>query len=256
MTGTADQLLLSTPVSQSNRLARFDSEVLTRGINSLKAARLLMEYGHWEHAGSVARQLFELLINMEHLARMDDRLEGMLLYLRFGALQVARQHQRTLLYNQSSGRAVDTESLESLERLIDTQFADFRGKPKHDGTPTWVPSWSRKNTKTLAELSNNPMRIHQHDHLYTSWSEQTHATPSSLLDNVFRETNEGWIDEVIESDDKQIIGTSSMTLMLFLELWEILPHAAARPGDRAREWAREIMQMVAAPEFNSLPGYR
>ncbi|MEU1554327.1 DUF5677 domain-containing protein [Streptomyces scabiei] len=249
MTSTVDRLVRDNPVSSEDRLPRFDAEVLVRGVNSVKAAGLLMEQGHWEHAAGITRQLFELLINMEHLASMEDREAGVLLYLRFGALQFALEQQKDFLYNQMTGRPIDTQRLALLEHFLDVAFDDFKGKPRHDGTVSWVPSWSRKNAKTLAELSPSKMRVHQYQYLYAAWSEQAHATPSSLIHNVFREGNESWVDEVIESDDKKIVETSSMTLMLFLELWDALPYAPPMPTDKSKEWAEQMRDILAVPDL-------
>ncbi|MCX4861228.1 DUF5677 domain-containing protein [Streptomyces canus] len=249
VTGTADRLVYGTPLHSDQQLVRFDAEVLVRGINSLKAARILMEQGHWEHAVGVTRQLFELLINMEHLGTMEDREAATLLYLRFGALQVALGHRRDIEYNQQKGRPIDAHRLAFLEKVLDTQFSDFKGRPKHDGTETWVPSWSKKNAKTLAELSPSKMRMHQYQYLYAAWSEQAHATPSSLIDNVFREAGDGWVDEVIESDDKKIIETSAMALVLFLELWDALPYAPPMPKGKSTEWAEQMKKIIAMPDL-------
>lgn len=256
VTDAADRAVLSRPLDFDDMLARFDAEILVRGINSVKAARLLMEHGHWEHAVGTARQLFELLINMEHLAGMEDREKGVLLYLRFGVLQLTLEQRRNLLYARETGRTIDTDRLAALSQVLDSHFADFKGKPKHDGTETWVPSWSRKNTKTLVELSTNAMRKHQYEHLYTSWSEQAHATPSSLIDNIVRQNDEGWVDQVIKSDNEEITGASAMTLLLFLELWESLPYVEQPARDQSLEWMRQVMHLISAPDFESLPGYR
>jgi hypothetical protein len=257
VTGAADRLVHATPVGSDDRLVRFDAEVLVRGINSMKAAGLLMEQGHWEHAVGVTRQLFELLINMEYLAAMEDREAGVLLYLRFGALQFALEQQKDYLYNQATGRPIDAQRLALLEHFLDVAFDDFKGKPKHDGTVSWVPSWSRKNAKTLAELSPSKMREHQYRYLYAAWSEQAHATPSSLIHNVFREGTEGWVDEVIESDDRKIIETGTMTLMLFLELWDALPYVPPMPKDKSREWAEQMRDILAVPDlFEELDRHR
>ncbi|KND38469.1 hypothetical protein IQ63_07490 [Streptomyces acidiscabies] len=249
MTSTGDRLVLENPVSSEDRLPRFDTEVLVRGINSVKAAGLLMEQGHWEHAAGVTRQLFELLINMEYLGTLEDREAGVLLYLRFGALQFALQQQKDYLYNEATGRPIDTQRLALLEHFLDVAFDDFKGKPKHDGTVSWVPSWSKKNAKTLAELSPSKMRVSQYQYLYSTWSEQAHATPSSLIHNVFREAGDGWVDEVITSDDMKIVETSAMTLMLFLELWDALPHTPSLPRDKSLGWAEQMREVMAVPDL-------
>jgi hypothetical protein len=48
----AEHAVLSTP-DPDDRLVRFDIEILMRGANSVKAVRVLLEQGHWEHAVGV-----------------------------------------------------------------------------------------------------------------------------------------------------------------------------------------------------------
>lgn len=100
------------------------------------------------------------------------------------------------------------------------------------------------------------MRLHQYENLFISWSEQAHAAPRSLIDNIFREADEGWIERTIESDERKIVEASSMTLMLFLALWEELPHAIQPTAEQTLNWMRVMMHIIGAPEFDSIPGYR
>lgn len=255
MTSTADRLILETPEASSN-LARFDVAILVRGINSLKSIRLLLENGHWEHAVGITRQLFELLVNMEYLGSLEDRLDATFQYVRFGALQMMLERHREIAYSERTNRPVDEEKRAFFQYHFDNSFDDFKGRPKDDGSVRWVPSWSKKNTKALAELSSNKMRIHQYENLFTLWSEQAHATPGSLIHDILRVADGDWVDELVQSDERKIVEASSMAIMLFVELWMQLPHVAPPPAADVRDWARRMMEIVGAPEFDSLPGYR
>uniref|UniRef100_A0AAU2VL42 DUF5677 domain-containing protein n=1 Tax=Streptomyces sp. NBC_00008 TaxID=2903610 RepID=A0AAU2VL42_9ACTN len=255
VTATSDRLILSTP-DAPDRLVRFDTEILVRGINSVKSVNLLLEGGHWEHASGIIRQLFELLVNMEYLGKQPDRLEATLLYCRFGLLQLVREQHRHCTYSRDTGRLVDQEHLAFLEKLLDEAFDDFQGAPTADGSVRWVGSWSRKTARALADLSDDTMRPHQYDHLFTSWSEQAHAAPRSLIDNVFRDAGEGWVSEVMESDTRKVIEAANLTVAMFVALWGELPHAVPLPPEKALVWMRTMMQFIAAPEFDHLPGYR
>ncbi|MFF2325310.1 MULTISPECIES: DUF5677 domain-containing protein [unclassified Streptomyces] len=252
----ADGLVLATPVDPDDLLIRFDTEILVRAINSLKSVQALLEHGHWEHAAGITRQLFELLVNMEYLGAQPSRFEATFEYCHFGVLQFMREKHRQLLYNKETGRPVEAERLAFLEKMLDSTFDQFKGQPRADGTTRWVPSWSRKSTRVLADLSPDKMRAHQYEHLFTSWSEQAHAAPRSLIENLFHNAGEQWVEEVFESDSKKIIESASMTLMMFLSLWRVLPHAVPLSSDQVLSWTRRMMEIVAVPEFDLLPGYR
>ena len=63
--------LLAEPWATSDE-ARFDRAVLARALNILEAEQILLPVAHWEAAAGLARQLFELLINVEEIGRSDD----------------------------------------------------------------------------------------------------------------------------------------------------------------------------------------
>ncbi|MCX4504578.1 DUF5677 domain-containing protein [Streptomyces anulatus] len=255
VTETADRAMPLTP-NPSDRLVRFDMEILARAINSMKSVYLLLRSGHWEHASGITRQLFELLVNMEYLGKQPSRWDATLLYCRFGLLQMALEHHRKAMYNKETGRYVDERRVAFLEKILDGSFDDFKGKPRPDGTTRWVTSWNRKNTKEMSDLSSDRMRPKQYVNLFASWSEQAHATPGSLMDNLFRDMEEDWWERAMESDTQKIVETASMALLLFLSLWRELPHAFPLPREQANAWTRRMMEIVAAPEFDALPGYR
>src|SRR6266566_2805132 len=107
---SADRTLLITE-NVDEPLVRFDVAMLQRGINALKAVRLLTEHGHWEFAAAATRQLYELVVNMEYLGEQPDRDEAAFRYAKFGLLQTVQAEHRTALYNEKTGRPVEEQRL-------------------------------------------------------------------------------------------------------------------------------------------------
>lgn len=220
--------------------ARFDLAIFMRAINGVKSISLLLEQAHWENAAAVARQLFDMLVNVEHLGRLPDRDEAVLTYCWFGVFQRIRQQQRRMLYDQARGRPIDAERLQWLASMLDESFPEFRTR---NGTG-WKTSWSGKNTRELARLSDNPLRLDQYELMFRDWSEQAHAAPGSLLDSVFRSTDTDWISESVASDDREIADLVTMTVTLFVELWRHLPELPPLPGETALSWTGPVIQFV------------
>jgi len=91
------------PEDESERqLVTFDAAMLVRGTNALKAVRLLCEQAHWEFAAGILRQLFEQVINMEHLADQPDRDAAIFRYAKFGLYQKVLHQHLNLLYDQKT----------------------------------------------------------------------------------------------------------------------------------------------------------
>lgn len=225
----------------TERLVRFDAEIFTRGINSLKSVELLIREGHWEHAVGVVRQMFELLVNMDYMNTLPDRNEAAFQYCKYGMLQYVQAARRNILYSKETGRPYDEELLRSLDGLLGTAFSEFQGKPKTDGTVRWVTSWCRKTTRDLAEASPDAMAIKQYEILYTVWSEQAHAAPGALIDNIFRTVEDGWIKRAIVADDAHILGIAHMALIFFFRLWLLLPNIEV-PVEHFARWNRYMTE--------------
>lgn len=233
----------------------FDVQILMRGVNSVKAVCVLLEQDHWEHALGVTRQLFELLVNMEYMATLPDREKAVEEYRQFGLLQFFQMKQREITYEEKTGRTPNPIVKGVVEYHLANSFNSFLGKPKKNGDVSWVPSWSRKNIRDLAEASPDSMRSHQYEQLFKIWSEQAHATPGALLMGLINSEGEDWLNDALVADEHEMIQTCSMTFMLFISLWASLPAAPGIPRDVVR-WLRTVMQVVGAPEFDLLPGYR
>lgn len=226
------------------QLVTFDLAILIRGINALKAARLLVAEGFWEAATSQTRQLFELLVNMEYLASLDRR-AGTLDYARFGLLQEVRAQIAAAEYRVATGRAVDTRRQDELSRLLRSeQFSDFRAGSRADGTPRWKPSWTGKSTRALADLSPSAIRRAQYINLYAEWSEELHAAPGALLDSMFRRTESGWRERLFQTEEEKLVSVANMAIVLFIELWRSLPHVHQSSPQAALDWIERLQRHV------------
>ncbi|MEV0441042.1 DUF5677 domain-containing protein [Streptomyces spectabilis] len=242
----AEQAIMSTPRADDPAV-RFDAEILLRGANSVKAVRALLEKGFWEHAVGVVRQMFELLVNMEHLARQDDRGEATLLFARFGVLQKMTAQTRRISYEKEKGRATDDNLLKTLERHLTRDFTDFRAKTK-DGSVKWVQSWCRKTTAQLADESNDPMRPHHYNILYRVWSEEAHAAPGALVSNMFRDLEEGWFEKAMAENEIRSRDTGMFAIIFFLLLWTQLPNVN-KSRHQIDGWLRELNTMGGGPDL-------
>jgi hypothetical protein len=137
---------------------------------------------HWEFAAGPARQLFELLVNVEYLAAQDDPVIAATKFARFGTLQALLGRLEGLRYTEQTGRPVDqVHKARLLELLAD--FEDLRQSKNRD---KWRQNWSGTSTRDLAELSaHQPLRQAQYFQLFSAWSEQVHAAPAALIPGMF-----------------------------------------------------------------------
>jgi len=235
VSATGDKAVLETKDADRD-LVRFDINIFLRAINSVKSMRILLAQGHWEVAAAPVRQIFELVVNAEYVNAQPDREEAALRYMKFGLLQLVRGQQAALRYAAKTGRDVDEQRKLSLDAHVEKTYPEFRGPKKG-----WLPSWSGKSTKQLAELSPQPTRVDQYELLFTAWSEQVHASPGALLDTFFAQATEGWIEEAIASDDLHIAETASIGVVLFIDLWTTLPALRPIELDAARNWTETLM---------------
>lgn len=245
---SAEQTLLATPNS-SQQLVRFDTQVLMRGLNSLKAVRVLLEQGYWEYGVVVSRQLFELLVNVEYLGKMPDREEATLQFARYGLLQFLRAEQRKIAYDEEKSRPVNAEHKAMVEQHLDQDFMDFRSNTK-DGSVGWVNSWCRKDTAALAKESADSMRVYQYDMLYRVWSEQTHAAPGALIKDIFRDTSPGWVEQTVAENESWSKETFAFAIQFFLALWLHLPHVA-RPVGQIHQWLSDLNAAMGGPALSA-----
>jgi hypothetical protein len=237
----AEGAMLTIEIPEEERgkhLVMFDAGVLLRASNALKAVRLLCEEAHWEFAAPILRQLFELVINVEYLARQPDREAAVFRYSKYGLLQGVRHQYLTLLYDQKTGRTIDTQRLGVLEQMQEKTFSEFR-RINAQGTVHWLPSWSGHAARYLAEQSKHPLRADQYDLLFSTWSEQAHGAPAALMDNMFPRGLPA--DQIVASDDAEIIQTVTMAITFFLEIWMLLPYVPQADAAQRLEWTKSMI---------------
>lgn len=247
----ADESLASATrpsTADQSHLFDFDVCILTRGINAVKSARVLCEEGQWEFAVGVVRQLFELVLNMEHLATYDDRLEGTLRYTKYGLMQSIERERDRLIYRQRSGSTTNEERLLTLENSLENMFPEFRTRtPK--GRLDRKQYWSGRTVRKLAQESPHRLRVPQYDLLFTSYSEEAHAAPGALIASMLPRSLSR--DALFANDSGRIADTLMMGVQFFFELWALLPNV---PQASPEQKHALISAMVdEATEFGSWP---
>jgi hypothetical protein len=224
---------------------RFDLSVLMRAINTLKGIRILLESSHWELASAGARQLFELLVNIEYIGSKPDREKATLRYAKFGLLQIALHELKSIEYDEKTGRTIDKVRKANVEKLLGQGFREF-SKPKG----RWTTSWSGKNTWQLSKLSKHSLRQDQYRLLFGPWSEQTHGSPGAVIPNLFDRLDDDGFDGAILKEDRASVELASMAVSLTIEIWQQLPNAAPLDPAQAAGWLarlRAIAESVGAP---------
>jgi hypothetical protein len=238
----AEQAVFAAPLpgdQAQRRLMMFDAAMLIRGTNALKAVRLLCEQAHWEFAAGIVRQLFELVINMEQLAEQPDREAAIFRYAKFGLYQRVEHQYLNLLYDQKTGREIDSQRLATLAQMLEQTFPEFR-RVDDKGKLRVAPSWSGHSARHLAERSKHRLRADQYELMFSAWSEQTHAAPAALIDNIF--SSERSVADVVASDDARIAETVTMAITLFVELWALLPNVPQADSAQRRGWTSRMLK--------------
>lgn len=227
--------------------------IFVRGINCVKAVRAQLEHAHWETAAATSRQLFELLLDAEHIMTAGDQESLAFRYAKFGLLQMVLHQRAAMAYDQKRGRAVDSERQRVLDGLLTgPAFEEFRDSKTHDG---WATTWSGNSAWKLATISSSSMRRDQYNLMFRSWSEQAHATPGALLPGMFPRGGPDWLKEVVAEDDTRVLEAIAMTVTFFLELWYLLPpFAPLLDSARTLEWTTRLMEMGLAAGPRPDPG--
>lgn len=249
---TAIEQVAATPDDKMSDEKHFDTAALMRGVNILEASRMLLAVGHWEAASGLARQLFELLVNMEEVARRDDSSAARLRYARYGLLQETRRRVREIADARNSGQSVNEDFAAELDALLaGPAFEEFR-RP----SGAWEKSWSRKPTEQLARASGG-LRERQYEVLFRSWSEETHATPSTLTRSMMTSRTETWVEELQQRDEREVAQLLLMLVALFLELEDILSEGPKLSWERKSDWmdalGTEVQKRGQLPPATGLP---
>jgi len=240
ISATAEKAMLTSRSSTESvdRLAWFDMGILIRASNALKAIRLLCEESQWEFAAAPVRQVFELVLDMEYMQAQADREQAILEYEKFGLLGSVRQELSEMAYAAKSGRSIDTRRQLILKGLLKDYFEEFR-QVHANGDRSWARSWTRQSASALADRSPSRLRKDQYNTLYGSWSEQAHGGPTALLPNVMPHLVDG--PELVASDDVRVVETVTVSVTLFLELWQLLPNLPPPDPVKSLDWANRAM---------------
>lgn len=195
---------------------------VVRAYNLYKSINLLLQTDHWEDSAILSRSLFELLLNLEEIARDEERAEiKAKKYLRFQELQKCLHTINQVDYGIQTGRhhPEQASKLRDFQKRTKLVFSEFISKRSRSG---WESSWCGKSVYVLAKQSANPMRINQYKIIYSLFSDFSHSSPVSVmtamsLGNSPEETEQLFRSH--ESDDKQNMGiVLSLSTIWLLEL--------------------------------------
>ncbi|MCP2046508.1 UNVERIFIED_ORG: hypothetical protein J3D58_000580 [Paenarthrobacter nicotinovorans] len=247
----ARKVALST--NPDTELGRFDRGVFERCISVIHAARVLVSAGHWETATSPVRQLYEIVLNMEHLNSYHDRELAAIKFIRFGSLQEALATLANLEYEHERGERTQLKQVLEIRQALEGEtYDEFRAKPRRDGSPQWRQTWCGRNIAELARESTNQLHHVNYKLLYSAWSEQTHGSPGALLprivDSIYPERIDPLHNE-IESETRVIL----MALVLFRELWTLLPGIPPQSPAASQEKALRMNVLAEARKANGKP---
>ena len=234
---TADDTLRGAAIVD-RPVERIQVGVFVRGINAVKSTRLLSEESQWEFAAAAVRQVFELVINMEHLLKQPDVEAAAFRYAKFGCFKSCAVRTRTLCTRRRRvGRSILT-TLRHSNTCSDNAFGEFRAVTKK-GKVVWANSWCGMTVRGLADASTHSLRSHQYVILFSSWSEQTHGSPSTILADIVGDRGSSF-EELLASDEPRVGATAAMAVVLFTELWRMLPAIPSPPEEKSEGWQRDL----------------
>lgn len=188
--------------------------IFKRCLRVLEGIVILLEADQRELAESIARQLFELRVNVEYLVASGDAKRR---YAKFAILQHLLRQRAEYEYSLEVGRAVDQGHLAEIERILSGQeFEEYRDRKRR-----FRDNWSGKSVRSLAEESSSPMLGKQYRLIYGGWSNEVHAGPIAVASEaslgVGRDDSDVRILRAIRTDE-----VASISVQLFLEVWKLL----------------------------------
>lgn len=248
-----DARTVSLSTNPDTELGRFDRGVFERGIGVIHAARVLVATGHWETATSPVRQLYEIVLNMEHLNTYLDRELAAIRFIRFGSLQEARATLANLEYDGALGVTNRFRRIAEIRKALKGDiYTEFRAKPRRDGTPQWIQNWCGKNIAEPSRESTNRLHRSNYGLLFSAWSEQTHGSPAALLPRIMDSIYPDRIDPKRDEShsETQII---LMSIVLFRELWTLLPGIAPQDPETSQEQAVHMNVLMEADKAHGPP---
>ncbi|MFB8381056.1 DUF5677 domain-containing protein [Streptomyces rubiginosohelvolus] len=237
----------------------FDAHILERGRRGLQSAVLLTKAGYWENCSAVTRQIFELLVNIEHLNSFPNRDEAQGLYTRFGIFQYFLAESKRLSFEKERGRPPNTRWENTVTDFLDGHCSAYKLPPRKDGTQHWQTHWSGRTTRALARSSPDPLRERQYELLFSAWSEQAHAAPGVFATGLFDlYEQEVWEEELakvkgklpenfplLTGGDRRAAQTLGMGIVLFLQLRQQLPGVPQSTTEEIREFQNGVRKFMA-----------
>ncbi|WP_430869151.1 DUF5677 domain-containing protein [Demequina aurantiaca] len=212
-----------------------------RSLLLLHGARLLLEEGHWEIAAGVVRQMFEVLVNVEHLLNQSDTEAAWKSYRTYGEAQLLQASLRKMKYAIATGYIDEAARVEALEATLkDAQFDEFRHPKGHIRD-----SWSGLSVGKLAEASRVTWRTGQYRYYYRSWSEQAHGSSSSLINSVAPRTPRSPRSEEYAAFAREARQEIAMIVELAADLTSALGIFGSKYGTTVRGW-RELLSRKAS----------
>jgi len=212
--------------------------IADRGVTILQAARLLLEESHWEAASVVARQLFELLVNTEHLAAQPDTEAAWTAYKSFGLMALARGRKRTLDYAIKQGYRDDDGQAQKLDEFLQQsdfdQFRDKNGK--------LLDNWARLTVADLAAASPNDLRVAQYEYYYRTWSEHAHARQSSLMPAIIPRPECGAVELIMDSVHLETRRLIVMLISMFTDLILVLGQPQLVATEQFDSWRESLAE--------------
>lgn len=213
----------SIDLSSSDRSGLVLFRIFERVVNTWKGVHLLLANDHWELAAPLTRAMFEMLLDVEEMRRGDDLEATAFRYAKHGLLQEVNHQIATLEDFLASGRRSDAASdrLGVLRGLRDSQFPEFEIR-RRDGTKRWAWRWSGHSAKTLAERSDNPMRVRQYNALFSYLSSFSHGGASAVLSDLNALGGQLDVERSIRHNDSSIVEQASLGVSLLGEIWRLM----------------------------------
>lgn len=221
--------------SKAGRLA-----VAMRGATLLQAGRLLLEEGHWEVAAGVARQMFELLINIEHLLAQPDEGAAWADYKNFAMAADLQARRRAMTYAMGDGYQDSDDAAAELDECLALDvFDQFRDRHQNIRD-----SWSGKTAYKLAEQSRSSERLRQYQFYYRTWSAQAHAGPSALIESLVPRSKTGAVEDFTGSISRETVHLIVMLILLFSDLMIALDTLGPSTQERISLWRQALRDGV------------
>lgn len=230
----------------TTEIGRFDRAIFERALSVLHAVYILAKEGHWETANAPVRQLFELLVNMEHLNTYPDRELAAIKFVQFGSLQEALAEAGELDFAQTLGHMVSATRLVRVRTILGSPaYAEFRRGSDARGQAKWAKSWHGKTLSQLCDQSPKELRKINYRTLFSEWSEQAHGAPGALVRGIVSSVfpSRPYLHDDVERTKSLV----AMALVQFLELWVMLPDAPRLAAPIHQEWLSSLNLLIVAP---------